>query len=398
MEELTTQAPPLRDQITVGPDIDIESWRLKVPAKAGCFCLYDDADRPIVLGTAASLRAAMLSRLDHPESEEPTRRTDYRAVTRRVAWHRACSRFEADWLYLEHVRALFPKTYAPLIKRWRAHWVTIDPDQSHPRFAASQKPAPNGLAFGPFATAVSARQVVETCLELFDLCRYHEVLLQSPNGKPCAYKEMGKCPAPCDGTVTMDHYHSQIADAVAFCHRPQDHIDTLQQRMETASAELAFEDAARCKAGIDLATKLTGTGFKLWGPLERMRWLTIQAGSRKGAARLFVITPGSIGFVGEIQPKQLDEQVEWVTPRLDGWLNQPIEPMRGPAVERLGLVCWHLMRGDNRQGVWLRHERGIDAGLIRWAIDKVNDRKDSAEIGAGHDSADAESDAPNSGG
>ncbi len=373
MDELTCEASALRFSIPVGPDIDPESWRLSVPARGGCFGLFDGDDQPIVLGTAASLRSALFGRLSQTDTE-PSRRVDYRAVTRRVAWQRAYSGFESDRLYLHHVRRCFPDTYAPLVKRWRAHWVSIDPTQRYPRFTTTTKPAATGLSFGPLPTSVAARLAIETCQELFDLCRYHEILVQTPHGKPCAYKEMDKCPAPCDGTVSMDHYADQLRQAIGFCHDRSQAIESLEQQMSSASERLEFETAGRCKAKLQLAGRLDGPAFELWQSLDRMRWVTVQAGSRRGAARVFVITPGSIGFAGEIQPKRSDEQIDWLIERLPAWLEKPAEPIRGKAIERLGLVCWHLLRGQRRKGVWLSPRQDIDRNAIARAIQRVNEK------------------------
>ena len=39
---------------------------------------------------------------------------------------------------------------------------------------------------------------------LRDLCRKHDILVQAPTGQACVYHEMGRCPAPCDGSMTLE--------------------------------------------------------------------------------------------------------------------------------------------------------------------------------------------------
>ncbi len=382
MSELTVNAPALRFALDVEPGIDVETWRLSVPAKGACYALLDGGGRPILLGTAASLRAALVGRLGERADDEPTKRADYRAVTRRVVWRLAHSRFERDWLYLEHARAMFPKTLSSMIRRWRAHWVSVEPDAEHPRFVASRQPKAGAESFGPMPTAQSSRAAVEALEDLFDLCRYHDVLVQSPHGQACAYKEMGKCPAPCDGSVPLDEYRAQVGAALAFCRDPEAGVAGFEQQMRRAADGLRFELAGALKAKLDRAAVFRGEALAQWRSCDALRFACLQRGSRKGAARVFVVTPGRIAFAGEVQPKQIEPQLDWLAQRLPRWLDDAPLRLDAAGQQRLGLVAWHLLRGDRQPGVYIGRDQCGEPAQLHAALDTLGGRTDSPDESA----------------
>ncbi len=366
--------PRLSDCIDVDPQADPDAWRLSIPGGAGCYLLADAEDRPILLATAAGMRQVIVNRLTGAgEDDGPTRRTDYRAVVRRIRWRRTFSRFEADWTFLENARGLYPDQYRQMIRNWRAHWLHVDLDDAHPRLAAVQAPPARGLTLGPLPTAAVARHVIETLQDLFDLCRYHEVLVQAPHGQACAYKEMGKCPAPCDGTISMDVYRDQVREAVGLMRTgARAAIGRLDEQMHAASAALDFETAARVKARIDVAARLDRPELRWCRPLDEVRWLCVQRGARKHAARLFLIRGGAIRLLGQLQRRERDAQVRWVAEHLPTLLDQPATPVDRAGAERLGLVAWHMIRGDREPVVWLELNRPLDPATLADAVEAVN--------------------------
>ena len=87
--------------------------------------------------------------------------------------------------------------------------------------------------------------------DAFDLCRYYNVLVEAPHGKACAYKEMGKCPAPCDGSISLEQYRRLVDWSLATLIDPAQMIRQQTQRMQLAASDLKFEAAAKIKAYIE---------------------------------------------------------------------------------------------------------------------------------------------------
>ena len=360
---------------------------MRAPGGGACYVLEDGEGRGVLLATVGGLRAALVRRMTGAAEGGPSKRVDYRAVVRRVRWRAVYSPFEANWAYLENVRAMFPDTYQRLIRRWRCHWVGVDRDAAHPRFKASDDPGKeSGRVFGPIREGKAARQLVERLEDLFDLCRYHDVLVQSPAGTACAYKEMGKCAAPCDGSIGMDVYRNQVDAAIGFLAGPREGwVAEVEARMAAAAASLAFEEAQRFKSMLERAGAMDGPGLAHVAALERFKFLCLQRGQRKGRPRAFVITPGRIRFLGEMLVKQMDQQIDWLLGQVGRIAGEALPRLDRAACERMALVSWHLFRGEREAGEFLRIDDGLDVEMVAAAVARINEKP--TDEGAGQDAS-----------
>ena len=372
--------PELTDQIEVGPGIDIESWRLAVPAKPACYLLESGDGEPVLLATVANLRAALVRRLAGSEEDGASKRVDYRALVRRVRWRPVAGRFEANWAYMENARRLLPRRYKRLIRPWRAHWVGIDLDEPHPRFLHRDRPfGPPATCFGPLPTARAARRYIEVLEDLFDLCRYHDILTRAPHGEACSYKEMDRCPAPCDGSVSMDRYRDQLREAVDFIagHR-EPWLGRTEERMRRAAKELAFERATRFKSKLERARLAEGREFRHIAPLAAFAWLSLQPGRRRKSVRVFAIGPGTIRLIDEFTPggrgEPDREQLCQLAEEARRLRDAPVGRIGIPAAERIGLVAWHLLGGKREQGLFVPAAEAADPDALAAAAERFTAR------------------------
>lgn len=273
----------------------VEEFLRAVPARWGVYLLEDDGGRPVQLLVAKNLRAALKRRLILGEQDEgPSKRVDYRQLVRSVRWRRVDSRFEADATYLAMARWLFPEAWAEMVRLEPPQFVHVDPDAPFPRFVrTSDLSLKGGVYLGPLEDRRSAQKLVEQVEAAFDLCRYHNVLVEAPRGRACAYKEMGRCPAPCDGTVSMGAYRQILRLALATLSDPADAARQQEARMRQAAAEMKFELAGRIKQYADELAALTRGANRHVRPLGDFRFVAIMPGPRKGTGKVFLATPGA---------------------------------------------------------------------------------------------------------
>ena len=190
-------------QLDLDPCVPLDVAVKAAPARWAVYLMSDADDRPVQLLCVRNLRASLKRRLGPSPDEEPSKRIDYRALVRRVRWKRVDNPLESDLTYLDVARTIYPDTYRKLVTLRTVHWVHVDPDAPHPRWRVTEDPCPGcGFVFGPMAERGQAQRLVEKLEDLFDLCRYHNILVQAPLGTPCAYKDMHKCPAPSAATVS----------------------------------------------------------------------------------------------------------------------------------------------------------------------------------------------------
>src|SRR5262249_5047463 len=154
-----------------------------------------------------------------------------------------------------------------------------------------------------------AQRLCEQVEDWFDLCRYYNILLESPRGRACAYKEMGKCPAPCDGSISIEQYRRLIGRSLPTLVDPSELLLQQKSRRHAAAKELRFETAAKIKAYIDSLSLLGKGPYRHVRRLEDFLYLSLQRGPREGTTKIFLITPGKVEQIaGLIAPPSRPEE------------------------------------------------------------------------------------------
>lgn len=219
------------------------------PASPAVYLLVASDGVPVQLGTTQHLRRMLAMRL----AETAAARADLGEIVRGVHWRSAACAFEATWCYYRMARALRPREYRKLISFGPAEFLRVDGSCPLPEIAVT----PNvwrevGEFFGPFPTSRAASAALDGLRELFDLCRYPEQWRASPRGTRCAYADMQRCDAPCDGGAPVAAMIERTRAAWRFaCDGPQDWLVHATRQMTAAARALRFEEAAAWKRRID---------------------------------------------------------------------------------------------------------------------------------------------------
>jgi excinuclease UvrABC nuclease subunit len=324
-----------------------------LPARPGVFAFENAEGHTLCLATTANVRRLVRERLSPPT--QPSRRVHYRQTTRSIHATTVGSAFEADWVYLQQARMRFPQTYAALLERWRAWFVQCDLEATYPRFCKHGLPGKltDGSLLGPVRDKLAAQRWIELLERLFDLCRYHQVLVQAPHGAACAYKDMGRCPAPCDGTVGMDVYRSQIEQAIDFTSGGhQAWRAGIERDMQHASVRLDFEAAEHHRRRLAQADPAGGPEFQWIDALSNFRWLALMPAERDGWTRVLAICGGWIAPLADLPPNFSSELLQ----QLASDLERRLLDLSPAGLENIGLVSYHLYQG--RSGTFLRVTRG----------------------------------------
>lgn len=101
-----------------------------------------------------------------------------------------------------------------------------------------------GLYFGPYTSAIAAREIYELLGKLFSLRQCSDDELKKRT-RPCLLYEMHRCLAPCVGLCTKEQYDGQVQKVISFLKgKNQDILPELYAQMQQASDDLQFEKAA----------------------------------------------------------------------------------------------------------------------------------------------------------
>jgi excinuclease UvrABC nuclease subunit len=367
--------------LTFDPAADFEAFLKQLPAKWAVYLLADSENRPVQLLCVKNLRYSVERRLGETQEESaPSRRVNYRELVRRIFWRRVDSSFEADLVYLQAARVLFPQSYQNMVGFRPAWFVHLNPEAQFPRYIKTTDLVEQcGTYLGPLEEKQIAAKLIEQVEDWFDLCRYYHILVEAPRGRACAYKEMGKCPAPCDGSISMQSYRLLIQWSLQTLIDPAEMLRTQKQRMSEAAGELRFEIAAKIKTFIDQLSQLGKGPYRHLHRLEDFCYLSLQRGPREGLAKVYVVTAGdAIEVAGLLcEPARPSEIM-----RLALETSQHSGVMTDQAIERIGIVTHHLFQPKAKEGVFL-HLSSIDEKSIVKAYRDLRKQKVAEETGEG---------------
>ena len=130
-------------------------------------------------------------------------------------------------------------------------YLKLTVDEEWPRLEVVRRIKKDGaLYFGPYVPARGMWEAVAFIRRNFPLrpCKYS----LDKHMRPCIQRQMGKCPAPCDGLISKKDYMRIVENVRLFLQgEKKELLDELEKRMERFSEELRFEDAAKIRDSIN---------------------------------------------------------------------------------------------------------------------------------------------------
>jgi excinuclease UvrABC nuclease subunit len=277
--------------------------------------------------------------------------------------------------YLQVIRRLQPDRYLKNLGFAPAWFASIRPRDPLPRWQPVKRAFDNNaVEVGPFPRRADCQAYITQLEDLFDLCREHRILDRTPNGEACTYFDMGRCPAPCDGTIPLGQYQKQIDESVRFATAPSDaRLRTLRTRMNAAAADRNYAAAARLKESIDRVRSLFNHAPTGAATVERFRFLIIQRGEKPSLVKPFFVTGGDIA-VGEATPVKTACRVteQWIA-RLQSDRCRARDPAR--ASENVWLVTHFLAKGAKAPGLFIHFRDAATADKIARRVEEAFARR-----------------------
>lgn len=390
-------------RIVPGETLDAKA----LPTHGGVFLVEDRDGKPVLLASAENLRRVVLGRLAAPP-EQRSKRMNLAEIAERVRWRATFSRFETTLEHWRMMRSHDPKGYRQQIGFGPAWFLRVDTSERTPRFETVNTfsaldvgylgrgdTASGAVAhgcggvrcFGPFATRPDTDEWVHLLEDLFDLCRYHQVLVQSPAGQACAYAEMGRCSAPCNGSIPLEDYRRIVtaaADYTAGDHATR--LFALRAAMAAAAADLAFEKAAAIRQTVERAeAALRRPAFQQITEGPRLRWLVVQRGgprsrsTRNALIKPFYVRVGVVDVGEAVKLAEIDAAAPaWLDQCNQGEIPPPMSKDEQIArCEALWLVSKFLFQGEKAPGLFLRFDQLPNpdrlANMIRGMMSRNDD-------------------------
>ena len=217
-----------------------------LPTRPGVYLMRDKGGKVIYVGKAKDLRSRVRAYFNNSDE-----RSQIEFLVRRVAdVETLVTSNDKEALILENnlIKQYKPR-YNIRLKDDKSY-LSIKVTTQHPwaRILATRKIVKDGNRyFGPFSSAVAARETIDIIEKHFQLrnCTDHNFRNRS---RPCLQYQIKRCMAPCVLPVAQDVYREQVRQAMLFIEgKEHELISELKQRMQEKSDALEFETAARIR-------------------------------------------------------------------------------------------------------------------------------------------------------
>ena len=168
-------------------------------------------------------------------------------------------RLEALVLESNLIKEHRPK-YNTMLKDDKSYpFIKVTVQEAYPRvlFARRMKKDKNRY-FGPYTDAGAVKDVIELVRKLYQVRSCSRTLPRDcKKDRPCLYYHMKQCAGPCTGEVSQEDYRENIQKVLRFLNGDfQDTVSQLTEKMQKASEEMRFEDAAECRDLIQSIQKI----------------------------------------------------------------------------------------------------------------------------------------------
>jgi len=236
------------------PQFDHKAFLSVVTEQAGVYRMYDHQQKVIYVGKAKQLKKRLASYFRKDVGSNKTRVL----VQQIQAIDVTITHTEGEALILEnnYIKRYQPK-YNILLRDDKSYPYLLITKHKHPKIGLHRGGKKiKGEYFGPYPTVGAVWESLRLMQKLFPI-RQCEDSYYRARSRPCLQYQLGRCSAPCVDKISAGDYDHQVKLASLFLKGKNSIvIDELVGKMETASKNLDFEQAAKCRDQIATLRKV----------------------------------------------------------------------------------------------------------------------------------------------
>lgn len=226
---------------------DVTEELKKLPNSPGVYIMHDADDTIIYVGKAVNLHNRVRSYFRKIVGRGP--QID-KMVEQIARFEYIVTDSELEALVLENnlIKEHSPK-YNTMLKDDKTYpYIKVTVGEEYPRIVFSREMKKDrSRYFGPYTSAASVKDTIELMNKLYQLRTCNRKLPRDIGlDRPCLNYHIKQCLAPCQGYIDKDAYRERVERALDFLngnYKPV--LKDLEQKMQEASEQLAFEDAIR---------------------------------------------------------------------------------------------------------------------------------------------------------
>ena len=291
----------------------------ELPKLPGIYIMKDKNGKIIYVGKSRTLKDRV-SQYFHLSADANLK--TYRMVSQIDDFEVILCDTEIEALTLENTKI---KQYTPkyniLLKDSKSYpYIKVTMDQRYPRISMTRKRVADGARyFGPYSGTSVVFGVMGTLERALGIpmCK-RSFPRDIGKERPCIYKQLGRCVAPCDNSISESDYYKLMQCAVDILKgNTKEAIRSLTEQMYDHASNERFEEAARCRDGIE-SMKHLGEGQKtVGGPDDEFDVIAVYTDDLTTSISVFYVRGGiladSENFVFGASEIAIDDDYEYMT-------------------------------------------------------------------------------------
>ncbi len=267
----------------------------KLPLRPGVYIMKDKGGKVIYVGKSRKLKNRVSQYFQASEKNAKTAKM----VASVDSFDYILCDTETEALTLENslIKQYLPKYNIKLKDAKSYPYIKVSLDEAYPRiFMTRSRLSDKAKYFGPYSSAPAVNNAISTIQKTLGLHSCRRVLPRDiGKERPCLYKQLGQCSAPCDGSIGESEYREKVMLAVDILRgRSKDVRTTLEKKMlEYAEAE-QYEAAARCRDSISALDRLGQRQKVIGSPELEEDIIALYSGELCSCVSVFYIRGGTI--------------------------------------------------------------------------------------------------------
>ena len=254
MSELTPIEPPLKS------GFDSKDFLKTLPHQPGVYRMLNGRGEVLYVGKAGSLKNRVSSYFRTAGASPKVRAL----VAHIQAIEITVTRTEGEALLLENnlIKELKPRYNIVLRDDKSYPYIFLSDQHDFPRLSVRRgAKREKGRYFGPYPSAGAVHDSVHLLQKIFPVRQCEDSFYRN-RSRPCLQYQIKRCTAPCVGLISKEAYQEDVRHAVMFLEgKNTEVINELAARMETAAAQLNFEQAAQLRDQISTLRKVQEKQF-----------------------------------------------------------------------------------------------------------------------------------------
>lgn len=178
--------------------------RLNIPIAPGCYQYYNKSGQIIYIGKAANLKSRVLSYWQKGADLTPAKSAMLKQIVK-IKWLETESEIEAILLEANLIKKYQPPFNIALRDDKRFAYLKISLADEIPGVFLTRTVDQTGKYFGPFTSALAARETIRALRKIFPYCN-----ARKPQKRACFYYQIGRCLGVCVGKISKREYLQRV--------------------------------------------------------------------------------------------------------------------------------------------------------------------------------------------